>query len=250
MRNSFIRRFHVKGLTLVGFLCILSPFICDFSFAEVSAAPIPVAVVTPQGQKSLKSWSSDDFRKLLRADGLISVQKFFDLSTETLDWKERADIDLLNIYGQKPNEVVRIPRFMVVREWIRFHFHRLSGRVSVEVSPKAQISMPKSALELDSVQKVELTKRTTVYQGIQLKIRTNPAASRGEKLYTENCLSCHSIPGRKPVRPDQLTKSVFDQFETAHRAFKNFTLTARDIRGLEVYREALASEKNEVKSSP
>ena len=162
--------------------------------------------------------------------------------------KERADIDLLNIYGQKPGELVRLPRFMIVRDWAKFHYHRKSGRVSLEISNRADVAIPRAALELAFVSRVELAKHSFIYPGIQLKIRTNPAASRGEKLFTQNCMSCHSIPGHKTLDPRLLSGAVLKDFSAKHGTYRDLMLSPKDVRGIEAYRDALGSEKNEVKS--
>lgn len=211
-------------------------------------ADLAVHFLTPQGSRVLKTWKAEDFKSIAKSSGEVSALKFFETSAENLDWKDRAEIDLINIYGQKEGELVRLPRFMVVREWVKFHYFRKSGRVSIEVTSKSLTTIPKAALELSSITKIELTQHATVYPGIQLKIRTNPAASRGEKLFTQNCMSCHSVPGHKFLTPAQLTKTVLESGDAHHKAYSGLVLTPKDIRGLEAYRDALGSEKNDVKS--
>jgi hypothetical protein len=235
----------VKLVILTGFL----------GFSQAHA--VDVVFLTQQGpsvsSKILKSWTPEELSKLAKSGGSISAQSLIiDESTQSLDLNDRADIDLVTLYGEK--ETARVPRFLLWRGLLKLTWDKksktLSSRGQVEALVPNRLLIPPEAFRVYNIQKIELAQHSWVYPGTRLTLRTNPAASRGEKLYTQSCLACHSLPGFKaPLQPAQLTGDALKQFAVKHKAWPKLVLDARAVRGLAAYRDALATEKTVLPSS-
>ncbi len=231
MKNSWL---------IISFFCLALP-----SQAEVS-----VDFLTQQGSKTLKTWSNSDLKSITKKEEISAQKLIIDDSTQSLDLNDRADIDLITFYTRANNTdvmIARIPRFMVWRGFFKLKFknNELSGHAI-----KSRLLVPVAALELKNISKIELAKAAQVYPGTRIKLRTNPAASRGEKLFSQSCLACHSLPSVKALDPTQLTQTNLHRFHEFHQRYPGFEIDNRAIRGLIAYSEALASEKNEVKPHP
>ena len=195
----------------------------------------------------LKTWTPTELKDLAGKGSSISAQRMFiDDSTMKLELNARADIDLITLYGEK--EIARVPRFMIWRGLLKLDWDPKQQTLSSHVSGKSRLLVPSQSFKVSKIQKIELAHHSLVYPGTALKIRTNPAASRGEKLFTQSCLACHSLPKLSSLKPDQLTSENLKKFGVQHKSFHDLDLDAKGIRGLIAYSEALASEKNEVKS--
>jgi hypothetical protein len=225
-------------------------------FLGISQAhAVDVVFLTQQGPqvstKVLKTWSPDELTKISKSGGSISAQAMIiDESTQSLELNDRADVDLVTLYGEK--EMARVPRFMIWRGLLKLEWNKktktLDSRAQVQQIFPNRILVPGEAFRVHNIQKIELAQHSWVYPGTRLSIRTNPAASRGEKLFTQSCLACHSLPNYKAIQPGMLTAESLKSFNTQHKAFPKVELDARAVRGLVAYRDALAKEKTVVAS--
>ena len=87
------------------------------------AHALDVSFLTQQGPLNLKTWTDADLKKLSKKNGEISAQKLiFDESTQTLDLNDRADVDLITLYGE--DRMARVPRFMVWRGFLKFNLSK------------------------------------------------------------------------------------------------------------------------------
>jgi hypothetical protein len=209
-------------------------------------ADVTVSTLT----RTLKTWTPEEIKKLRQVGTFNSQKLIFDESAKTLELAERADIDLVTVYGKnsagKP-KIARVPRFMIWRDAFKISFDSKSGRLSSRATP-THLKVPLDLFTLHDITKIELSQHHSTYPGTRLRVRTNPAASRGEKLYTQNCLACHSFAN--PLDPTSLTAERLKAFTTQHVGFQGLVIDARDARGLTAYAEALASEKTQVPSPP
>ena len=226
------------------------PFIliCFFTLIKPCSG-LEVTLLTPQGSKILKSWTPEMLISFSKGKSEISAQQLLiEDSALNLELKDRANIDLFTLYSE--SGMARIPRFMAWRGYLNFYYDSKTKTLSSKIKRKAQTQLlvPTEAFEIKNIQKIELAEHSLVYPETKLQVRTNPAASRGEKLFTQTCLACHSLPHHMPLTPANLTVPVLDQFNARHHVFKGLEINARDRRGLIAYSEALAFEKNEVKS--
>lgn len=225
-----------------------------FSLATVSQAQegvserVEVTVLT-QTPKLLKSWGADEIKQL-RATGQFTAQRLiFEESAKVMELNERADIDLVTIFGEdadgKPKRA-RVPRFMIWRGALKIEWDAKKKSLR-SWGTTTHLKVPLDLFEVRKITKFELSRHAVVYPGTTLKIRTNPAASRGQKFFTQNCMACHSFA--KPLEPTQLKGDVFEKFAERHQRFPSLRLEHRDIRGLTAYSEALALERNQVPSA-
>ena len=221
------------------FLCILG-----LLFNIQGAYGLEVTLLTSQGSKILKTWTEGDLKKLSGGRAAISAQKLIiDESTSQLDLNDRADIDVVTVIGES-GQKVRVPRFMVWRGFLKLELSH--GRLNSKGDP-SHLLVPAEIFRINNIQKIELSRASHLYPGTRLTLRTNPAASRGEKLYTQSCLACHGASAAKGLAVSDMTQSALANFNTEHKRW-NLDLDPKASRGLAAYRDALASEKSEVKS--
>jgi len=230
-------------------LIIFSFFSVFFWISNAQALDVVFLTHPP---KVLKSWSPEALSKLAKRNGAISAQTLiFDDSAQSLDLNDRADIDLVTLYGK--HGMARVPRFLIWRGLLKLTWNRktqsLDSEGKIESLVPKRLLVPAKVFRVREIQKIELAHHSWVYPGTRLVIRTNPAASRGEKLFTQSCLACHSLSGFTPLTPAQLTDSALDAFNTKHHTYPELRLDARATRGLAAYREALAREKTVVPSA-
>lgn len=204
-----------------------------------------VTLLTAKGARSLKTFSPEELKKFTKSSGEIGAQKLiFDESTKDLDLNDRADVDLVTLYGE--NRIARIPRFMIWRGFLKLYLTR-DGKLFSK-GQSSRMLVPSSIFEVSNIAKIELTRATLLYPETELHLRTNPAASRGEKLFIQSCLACHGFSNAPKLKIESITDTQLKAFAAKHRSLGGITLEARDLRGLEAYREALISEHSEVKS--
>ncbi len=221
------------------FLCLLG-----LLFALNDAHALEVMLLTPAGSKVLKTWSEKDLKALSGNKAAISAQKLiFDESTSQLELNDRADIDVISLYGED-GKTVRVPRFMVWRGSLKLELSH--GKLNSK-GESERLVVPSEIFKIKDIKKIELSRASNLYPGTRLKLRTNPAASRGEKLYTQSCLACHGASQAKGLAVAALTDTALNGFNTQHKRW-NLILDAKASRGVAAYRDALASEKSEVKS--
>jgi hypothetical protein len=217
-------------------------------FGGPDANAVSVNLVTPKGVRVIRELNSADLSKFAKKpSGKIASQEWFDAMTAALDLNEKAEIDLMTLFGAD-GKTARVPRFMIWRGFIRF---RLSpdGAFDSEGDPN-RLLVPREFFTIKRIQKVEFSRASETYPGTALAIRTNPAASRGEKLFTQSCLACHSIGSAPRIDAGRLSDPFLKSFNGRHRTMGALSLDARAIRGLAAYRDALGSQKSVVKSSP
>ena len=235
-----VRRIYLFRIAVYALLLPAPSFALDVVFLTRMETGVTTTV--------LKSWTPAELQALAGHNGNISAQKLIiDDSTTKLELNARADIDLVTIYGE--TEIARVPRFMIWRGLLKLQWDKKNQTLQAYASGKNRLLVPTESFKVNHIQKIELAHHSLVYPGTALKLRTNPAASRGEKLFTQSCLACHSLPKIAPLKPEQLTAEGLKKFSSQHKIDKDLDLDARGVRGLIAYSQALASEKNEVKSN-
>ena len=114
-------------------------------FTLISQAhAVEVTFLTQDGPKVLKVWTPEMLGKLAKKGGKISAQGLLmDDSAMSLELKDRADIDLITVYGEKG--MARVPRFMVWRGAFEFHWDAKTSTLSSVVHSKPMASNFKNA---------------------------------------------------------------------------------------------------------
>ncbi len=212
------------------------------SFAQA----LEVSLLTPEGPRVLKSWTVDGLKKLSRGGMIPAEGLVFEESTRNLDLNARAEIDLITLHGSD-GKVARIPRFMIWKGSLKLRLGQ-GGKLQSRAS-EAPPLIPSGFFAVEDIRKIELSRASTLYPGTRLQVRTNPAASRGEKLFTQSCMACHSLRETPKLEATLLNESYLRDFSKNHRPTGGIVLDARALRGLVAYREALASGKISVNSS-
>ena len=217
-----------------------------FLLAQQTAYALDVTLLTQQGSKVVRTWSADELKQISSKHGEISAQKLIlDESTKNLDLNDRANIDLVTIYGS--DRIARVPRFMIWRGDLKLEREK-DGSIHCK-GQSNRLLVPSSVFSVSKISKIELSRASLVYPGIQLTLRTNPAASRGEKLFTQSCLACHGLPGAVGLKIEELTNQKIDNFSTIHKK-AGIVLDEKAARGLIAYRDALKNQHSELKSKP
>ena len=217
-----------------------------FLMIPMTSFALEVTLLTTSGPKTLKTWSESALRSVVKRGSISAQELIFDQSTQGLDLNVRADIDLVTLYGKK-NRVARIPRFMIWRGNLKLDLSR-EGELRSRANATPPL-VPLDFFSVEGIERIELGRASTLYPSTKLLVRTNPAASRGEKLFTQSCMACHSLGQIPRIEATLLNESYLKDFKRGHRPTGGVALDARAFRGLVAYREALASEKISVNSS-
>jgi len=217
------------------------------AFAEVDAASnVPVVFLTQRGSIPLKTWDSASLKKIARRSEISAQKLIFDESAQTLALNDRADIDVVTFYGT--NRTARVPRFMIWRGSLKLKLNK-DGTLESEGSSN-RLLVPSFLFSVSKISKIELARISFLYPETELKLRTNPAASRGEKLFTQSCLACHGLPSAPKLKVEELTDLQLNSFGATHKTQGALSLDAKALRGLIAYRDALVVEHSLVKSKP
>ncbi len=204
----------VTGSVLVGALCFLPG--SEGVSAETSSEGYPIAVTLKIGgvQKNLRSWVGSDFRKL---KWLSSVEKdpgtgdrvswrgivMGDLTEKSLeglpaDQKAQVDLVLLKTKGGRTGLMPRayLKQYPVLLSSKKNSKDLGSWHSVMPWTSKTKIlkeGAPLEALFLSDVTELQLTNFRDEYPTVFLKMRTDPVAMRGEKLFVVSCLVCHAM---------------------------------------------------------
>lgn len=132
----------------------------------------------------------------------ISLSALVDEATKTLSAADRSTTDLVILRTRKGTEISLPKAFLVKYPQIQIAFKRNAialgdeaPRVILPASSNAKIQKENILLEpmfISQLASVTLTSYERRSSAFFLKRRTDPAAMRGEKLFLQNCNSCHS----------------------------------------------------------
>lgn len=209
------------------------------------ADSVDVSYLTHVGLLKLKTWTDTELKTLRNHKGQISSQKMIlEDSTQNLELNDRAEVDLVTLYGA--DQTARVPRFMIWRGFLKL---QLANDGSLNATGESnRLLVPSSIFTVNKIKRIELSRASFLYPETELHLRTNPAASRGEKLFTQSCLACHSLPSAPKLKPETLTDAQLNAFANQHKTHGSLVLDAKALRGLIAYRDALVTEHSEVKS--
>ncbi len=140
--------------------------------------------------------------KLKRWEGWVLADLIV-RATEPLGADDRASIDLVVLRDAAGGQAL-VPRWFVVKYPMLLARGAPAESVGLRAivpwtsQPKAgQEGLPVATFFLEGVTELELGNYRERYGALFLKRRTDPAAVRGEKLFVQNCVSCHGS-GRGP----------------------------------------------------
>jgi hypothetical protein len=134
----------------------------------------------------------------------VSLSVLIDETTKSLTAADRSTTDLVVLKTRAGREVLMPKAFLVKYPQIQLALKRngqpLGGeapRVVLPASSNAKIRKENMLLEplfVSELAAVTLSNYERRYGEFFLKRRTDPAAMRGEKLFLQNCVTCHTQP--------------------------------------------------------
>jgi len=118
--------------------------------------------------------------------------------------EDRSRIDLVILKGEGKGEGDRrqvwIPRSYVSKGPLVVVQSESRFKTVLPADPRpgpAAAELPLAAFEIENLTRVELANYQERLAGLLLQRRTDPAAMRGEKLFIQNCMACHSDSSAK-----------------------------------------------------
>lgn len=265
MRNR--RKFQLGFLALPA-LALFAPL------AQAQSFQLGAVWTASSHDVPLKSWSVAELMQLKKAQ---SRERELD-SGQLVRWKgtllshwiekalsdlkpeEKAQVDLVVLKATNGTQTV-IPRYLITKYPLMLAYERegmplsVDGGLATVVIPwtsRAKIAdegLPLSTYFIRNVSKIELTSYGSRYSGLYLKRRTDPLAIRGEKLFLQNCISCHAT-GKAPSLTDGKSTRTLASASEHPKAESAPKLNERDVRALKSYLEAYRSENQTQSNAP
>ncbi len=224
----------------MGFPLIQAIF-CVTVLAQASAEAGTLTILyNPQVTNSpeqLRLWSESELSKRPQ-QGNISLKELVEVSSESLNDLKLSEVDLFNFYDPSGKIIARVPRFLIWRDRVRLKIDPKLKTISARVLPTEGQLVPFAEMDVASLARVEMVNSWKQYPGIRLALRTNPAAVRGEKLLTHNCLSCHSLPKNPPFNVKAACGLPRNALNAKHGDRWGHALDEYAHRGLQAYCEA------------
>jgi hypothetical protein len=225
------------------------------------------------GQQDLKSWSMSDlgqFKKIssrerdplngkvIKWDGVL-LSQLVDKAIESLPIESRAQIDLVILKGET-GAIALVPRAFISKYPMMIALGRNTADSESWESTRGPIysvvpwtSKPKilnEDLPLDSffipqLSRIELGNYRERYSSLFLKRRTNPVAMRGEKLFVQNCASCHSPDQGGGPSATFLNEQTAKKFATSgHPPLRNIKFNPHVRKSIGSYFNAFYGENS------
>jgi hypothetical protein len=254
------RQFRNSGLPVAALGLSGALLVGSVSAADASSSPT-ISVVWQrsggQGEQVLKAFGSGDLKGIksgrLREKGPGSdrvlewkgplLGSLLDEAMKPLNAEAKSQIDLIVLKGGK-GEQAWIPRAFLTRYPMLLAEPTLDSVVPTTSWAKIQTEdLPHGTYWVRGVQRVELTNYREQFGRFYLKRRTDPAAMRGEKVFVQNCLACHS-GGAKPAASWQ-GESLVDLLKKHPRKTGFQEVNARTEKALASYWTAYRSEQGE-----
>lgn len=252
----------------IGALTATVSFLRSGSLANTSKAPAgsvrPVEAVwiSPEKSESLKSWLPAELLQInsrlveeknhegrsIRWKGIL-FSKWIEQALEALPLASRAQVDLLILKTASGAQAI-IPRYVITRFPILLATPALNKVDPTQHRPFSVVvpgnlvsklldqGLPVGTFSVQDITEIQLTSYRAKFSSLFLKRRTDPAAIRGEKMFVQNCVSCHSAGRGLSLdgHPRNLASS-------GHPKASGITqLSDRDVRALISYLQAYRSE--------
>lgn len=221
-------------------------------------------------REEIKAWSLNDLSglkkvstqerdpmtgKLSQWNGVL-LSQVVDHAMQTMPAERKAQVDLVVLKNTAGGQAF-IPRALIVKYPMLLALQRDQKSLGdlgpvysvVPWTSKTKIQQEGVPLEkffLPQVTQVELTNYRERYSGLYLKRRTDPAAMRGEKLFVQQCVTCHADrqnPTILELASGEKTREVASAGK--HPEVKGTpSLTDKDKRSLKSYLEAYRAENS------
>jgi hypothetical protein len=218
-------------------------------------------IIQSFSKDTLATVRSNSIRETVPGDGQPgqwqgpSLSALIDVAINALPPEKKAQIDVLILRGKGGRTAV-LPRALAQKYPIVVATQKDGKPLSAEAGPimlvipwttrpalKAE-GAPLEKLFVTGLEKIELANYREVYGHLFLRRRTDPSAMRGEKLFVQNCLTCHAA-GHGPAVDEIAQQSRARKLsENGHPHVSGAPeLTSRDRRALRSYLDAFMGEQ-------
>lgn len=216
----------------------------------LSQADIQIKVNDSKRQLVLKTRTEGEIKasKWLQRTGYrqhLSLKKWVEEATQGMTGDENAQIDLLIFEGVGGKKAF-VPRHILQRFDLFLAKPNTESAVGLDivvprkVYPKISAErLPLDSYMIESVTSIELTNYKTHYGSYLLKKRSDPAAARGEKLFLQTCLGCHSVHNKVETSALKSKLETLDPFQHKQGTGLPF-FDEKEVRSLKSYVKALA----------
>lgn len=249
-------RFRASFLVLSG----TAVFGLIASISLANAGEIKTVWNASETPRPLKSWTTTELQKLKStthhekdlASGQSSswkgpeVSLLVDKTMESLPAEQRAQVDLI-ILKDATGNAIRVPRSLIVRFPVILSPQGNGAKLVLPINSKPKIweeGLPLGLYQFHEVTEIEFANTHQLYGTYFLKSRKDPLAVRGEKIFTQNCLSCHA-GGKNGIAADAMgfEKSARKLASASHPQIKNAPqLKTREMKALISYLDAFRLE--------
>jgi hypothetical protein len=201
--------------------------------------------------------------KLLKWKGVL-LSKLIEKSLDHLTPDNRAQIDLI-VLKNASGERALIPRAMITKYPMLLAIQSEGANgVSRDRGPIMAIApwtskprimderIPVENYFLSNLERIELTSYKDRFSSLFLKRRTDPAAMRGEKIFVQTCVSCHSEGDSRVYRSSDLgSDSLTSEHSGLHASMKSaLRLNDRDKKSVQSYLAAYRTEHSGPAADP
>jgi len=195
-----------------------------FSGVTAYAVGLQTSWRSVEAGQPLKTWESNGLKSLRKLTSRekdpstsqlaswrgVLLEDLMNSSLDGLSGDRRAQVDLIVLRNSTGHESF-LPRSLVTKYPLMLASERDKKEMSTLTlvlpwSSKPRIKSENLPLEnyfIQDLTSIEFTTYSTRYTPLFLKARTDPLAVRGEKLFVQNCTSCHS--GASPSATKQLS---------------------------------------------
>lgn len=181
--------------------------------ASGAALPVPTSGLSviwgvSGPEKELRRWESGTLAKLKQASSQekdpvtgklvqhkgVLLSQVLELAMESLSGEQKAQVDLV-VFKSPAGGQVLVPRSVITKYPVLLGLKDTKASLVMPWTSKPRLmqeGLPVVAFFLSDVTRVELSNYGERFGGLFLKRRTDPLAMRGEKIFVQNCVSCHA----------------------------------------------------------
>jgi hypothetical protein len=254
VKKSVIIGLHWVGISLAGISLVTT---------AGASEPVQMTWTAATPSQTLQAWTDESLHSLrnvsVHEKDLASGQTvsgrgilfstLIEKTLEPLGPTQKAQVDLV-VLKSKSGATVQLPRWLITKYPVALLDSESKGlQLVLPVTSKPKIKdegLPLESYALSGIVGIELSSYQQNYSSYFLKNRMDPLAVRGEKLFVQNCTSCHT--GKTMERTPATAAATRHPEITASPG--NLKLNSRDLRALTSYLSAYRSENSAENAPP
>jgi hypothetical protein len=247
----------VSGITGIGLISTISH--ASNPKNDILDGQIKMVWAASSSDHPLKSWSVSELQKLKAVSyrekdptsGHTGTWKgpemslLVDKTIESLPGDQKAQVDLI-ILKDSTGRQIQLPRSLIVRYPVMLSAQNGGAKLVLPLSSKPRIweeGLPLNLFQFHDVAQIEFANYHQLYGSLYLKSRKDPLAVRGEKIFVQNCLSCHAFNGNGGVGPAGVERTARKLASASHPQVKDAPqLKSREMKALISYLDAFRLE--------